>query len=193
MYGPFGETQRRLEAPLNAFVSLAMQAFAKILAAIGKSRDAEAYAARAKALNAAIARVFYNPETKLFESFDNIHRGVYTTLTQALCTLCGAAEGMDMSAILPVLATNGREGGAIPNTLSMNAFRFDALLAIDKEKYAPVILDELDRDYLAMLRRGATTFWETAVGADDFEGAGSLCHGWSALPIYYYELLYSRG
>lgn len=193
MHGPFGEMQRRLEAPLNAFVSIAMQAFAKILSAIGKHEDAAEYAARAQALNAAIAKVFYNPETKLFESFDNIHRGVYTTLTQALCTLCGAAEGLDMSAILPVLATNGREGGAIPNTLSMNGFRFDALLSVDREKYAPVILDEIDRDYLSMLRNGATTFWETAVGADDFEGAGSLCHGWSALPIYYYELLYSRG
>jgi len=40
-----------------------------------------------------------------------------------------------------------------------------------------------------MLDRGATTFWETIKGADDFGGAGSLCHGWSALPIYYYEIL----
>jgi len=40
-----------------------------------------------------------------------------------------------------------------------------------------------------MLDRGATAFWETIKGADDFGGAGSLCHGWSALPIYYYEIL----
>ena len=26
-------------------------------------------------------------------------------------------------------------------------------------------------------------------GKDDMGGAGSLCHGWSALPIYYYSLL----
>jgi hypothetical protein len=40
-----------------------------------------------------------------------------------------------------------------------------------------------------MLEQGATSFWETAKGEADFSGAGSLCHGWSALPIYYYETL----
>ena len=93
-------------------------------------------------------------------------------------------------------ATNGKtEVGIdlVPNTLSMNAFRFDALLAVDREKYAPVILAELDRDYLYMLREGATTFWETIIGADDFADAGSLCHGWSALPVYYYEILDPNG
>ena len=37
-------------------------------------------------------------------------------------------------------------------------------------------------------RAGATTFWETELGEKDFDNAGSLCHGWSALPIYYYHL-----
>ncbi len=77
----------------------------------------------------------------------------------------------------------------IPNTLSMNSFRFDALLKTDAEKYRDVILDELDRDYLYMLRNGATSFWETINGDFDFGYAGSLCHGWSALPVYYYEIL----
>lgn len=40
-----------------------------------------------------------------------------------------------------------------------------------------------------MLDDGATTFWETELGADDFGGAGSLCHGWSAIPIYYLSVL----
>jgi hypothetical protein len=117
-------------------------------------------------------------------------------LTQSLAMLCGAAKGVDTSVMLQAMATNGKtEVGIdlVPNTLSMNAFRFDALLAVDKEKYAPVILNELDRDYLYMLRRGATTFWETIIGADDFADAGSLCHGWSALPVYYYEILDPNG
>lgn len=52
-----------------------------------------------------------------------------------------------------------------------------------------MILHEIDRTCLAMLRAGATTFWETALGEADFDGAGSLCHGWSALAINYYERL----
>lgn len=198
MTGAFGETERRLEAPLNAFLSLALGALANICQALGHTEKAAAYRKDAADLNRAIARVFYNPETGLFESFDSIHRGEYTTLTQALCMLCGAADEVDRSrsVILPVLETNGRADVGLtvyPNTLSMNAFRFDALLKLDREKYAPMILDELDRDYLYMLRQGATTFWETIQGADDFADAGSLCHGWSALPVYYYETLLGHG
>ena len=196
MNGHFAETERRLECPLNCFYSLAMQAFANICDVLGKDDYAADLRARTEKLNAAIAKVFYNPGTKLFESFDIIHRGWYTVLTQSLAMLCGAAKEVDTTVMLQAMATNGStEVGIdlVPNTLSMNAFRFDALLAVDKETYAPVILDELDRDYLYMLRRGATTFWETIIGADDFADAGSLCHGWSALPVYYYEILDPNG
>ena len=79
--------------------------------------------------------------------------------------------------------------GWVNNTLSMNIFRFDALLSVNKEKYSGFILQEIDRIYGKMLQEGATSFWETEKGAEDFDGAGSLCHGWSAIPIYYYHIL----
>ena len=74
-------------------------------------------------------------------------------------------------------------------TLSMSCFKYDALLMVDKEKYKDYILCDIDTRCKMMLDEGATTFWETELGADDFEGAGSLCHGWSAMPIYYYNIL----
>ena len=40
-----------------------------------------------------------------------------------------------------------------------------------------------------MLEKGATSFWETINGDADFGNAGSLCHGWSAMPIYYLNRL----
>ena len=192
MSGGFGETARRLEAPLNALLSLALRALANICEALGKQDRAAHYRGVSASLNAAIAKEFFNPETRLFESFDCVHRGEYAVLTQSLCLLCGAADGLDTSVMLRVMEKNGPADTGLcvyPNTLSMNAFRFDALLAVDREKYAPLILAELDRDYLYMLREGATSFWETIHGADDFGDAGSLCHGWSALPVYYYETL----
>ena len=118
--------------------------------------------------------------------FDPLSGKVFTAVK------LGAADGVDKQTILKILAANGAADSdlyVIPNTLSMNCFRFDALLHEDREHYASVILNELDRDYLYMLRNGATTFWETIKGAEDFSDAGSLCHGWSALPIYYYEIL----
>ena len=181
-----------IEAPLNAFLSLALQALVKILRAIGKSETAERYEAYIQPLNQAIQAFFYRGEDRLFASFDDRAEGKYSVLTNALCLLCGAAEGVDKTNLLKILSANGAADTGlyvIPNTLSMNSFRFDALLRENRERFAPVILAELDRDYLYMLRKGATTFWETIEGSDDFSDAGSLCHGWSALPIYYYEIL----
>ena len=73
----------------------------------------------------------------------------------------------------------------------MRAFKYDALLHTDKEKYAPFILGEIRRDYGMMLDAGSTTVWETVEGAPAFGGAGSLCHGWSAVPAHYFRLLLS--
>ena len=74
-------------------------------------------------------------------------------------------------------------------TLSMKVFEFDALLEADS-KNGEYIVNEIKRDYSYMLSCGATSFWETILGASDFYGAGSLCHGWSAIPVYYLNKLY---
>ena len=71
----------------------------------------------------------------------------------------------------------------------MLCFKYDAMITVDRSKYAGIILDDIRTKYGKMLDEGATSFWETEDGAAAFGNAGSLCHGWSALPIYYYELL----
>ena len=48
-----------------------------------------------------------------------------------------------------------------------------------------ILLKEL-RDILdPIILSGATSIWETRYGAEDFDSAGSLCHGWSAAMPYY--------
>ncbi len=180
------------EAALNGFLSLALQSMAKIAEALGKGEDAAEYRAKAENLNRAIAAVFFDGKVGLFKNTLEQEAEAYNVLTNALCLLCGAAEGLDKTKILAALETNGEaELGVrlVPDTISMNTFRFDALLKEDRAKYGKVILDEIDRTYLYMLRNGATSFWETINGAADFDHAGSLCHGWSAMPVYYYEIL----
>ena len=54
------------------------------------------------------------------------------------------------------------------------------------EKWSRWVFERIARDWGHMLYSGATTFWETLKGAWDFDRAGSLCHGWSAIPIYLY-------
>ncbi len=192
MDGRFGETEPSYECPLNAFYSIALANFAVICDRLGLTEEAARTRDEVKALNETIVRAFYRPQDRLFDSFLDRHAGTYSVLTNALCVLCGAADTVDPTVIAEILAANGAAGtglSVVPNTLSMNLYRFDAMLRLD-EANAQAILNEIDRVYLGMLREGATTFWETLKGDLDFDTVGSLCHGWSALPLYYYDRLH---
>ena len=70
----------------------------------------------------------------------------------------------------------------------MKIFKYDALLATDKEKHQEWVLNEIRREYSKMIEQGDTV-WETIDGASAFDNAGSLCHGWSSISIYYYMRL----
>ncbi len=72
----------------------------------------------------------------------------------------------------------------VPITLSMHTYLYDALLQTNVD-YSAFIIEDIKKKYGRMLAEGATTFWETEKGWKDFDNAGSLCHGWSAIPAYY--------
>ena len=70
-----------------------------------------------------------------------------------------------------------------PITLSHSIYKYESLMT-QPHKYASFVADEIAQIWGSMLFKGATTFWETELGAWDFFSAGSLCHGWSAIPVY---------
>ena len=82
-----------------------------------------------------------------------------------------------------------RGDGLTEITLSMNTFFFDALIKCDKEGYKADVLRIIEKKNRPMVDYGVGTVWETELGESDFDNAGSLCHGWSATPIYYYSIL----
>jgi len=49
------------------------------------------------------------------------------------------------------------------------------------------IVEEICETFGALLFDGATTLPETAGGGVDFSEAGSVCHGWSAVPCYIFD------
>lgn len=190
----YGNIKCEIQAPLNAFYSLALTALSVIAEKTGSYADSVKYHSLTKQVNRAIAEAFYDKERRLFGSFESsaAENNSYSVLTNSLCLLCGAADGLDKENILKILTVNGAADTGLnvtPNTLSMNSFRYDALLKENREKFKNIVLDDIDKTYFSMLCNDATTFWETALGAADFGGAGSLCHGWSALPSYYYKIL----
>ena len=74
----------------------------------------------------------------------------------------------------------------IPVTLSHSIFKYDALMR-SPGLYARYVFGDIARLWGSMLAKDATTFWETIDGESAFGNAGSLCHGWSAIPLYFYH------
>ena len=122
----------------------------------------------------------------LFDEKDGLFRfgignDLKTELGNAFALLIGLGDKRTVKAL---------KGGAglVGATLSTKGFVYDALIKND-ENAAEFVLNDIRTKYGYMLEQGATSFWETEKGQADFDGAGSLCHGWSAMPVYYYNLL----
>ena len=109
----------------------------------------------------------------------------YTVLGNALAVLAEVAAEETAKTVCEKIA----DGKMQDCSLSMKTFKYDALLKCDKEKYKSAVLEEIRKDYGEMLAAGATSVWETTDGASAFDNAGSLCHGWSAIPIVYFKTL----
>ena len=135
-------------------------------------------------LNGAIRQHFYNGERALFETRKG--SGHYSKLANALAILAGVPSQKERKLIAEKLTSDTTLKDA---SLSMRAFLYDALLEVDRDKYSSYVLSDIERVYAPMLKTGSNTVWETELGESDFENAGSLCHGWSAIPIYYYNIL----
>ena len=130
----------------------------------------------------------YDPESGLY--FNSVGSRFKSRLGNSLAVLAGVPENNDdASSIVSKLVCGA---GLTDTSLSMRCFLYDAILAIDEEKYADFVLSDIERTYLPMLSTGNNTVWETVLGERDFNNAGSLCHGWSALPIYYYHKLIGK-
>lgn len=127
----------------------------------------------------AVVREFYDEKTGLF-SLRSDDKSIKSQLGNAFALLIGLGDKRTAEAIK-------NDATLTETSLSMLTYKYDALLAFDSEN-KKFVLDDIRRLYGYMLNHGATSFWETIKGESDFYNAGSLCHGWSAMPVYYYHL-----
>lgn len=126
---------------------------------------------------------FFNEETGLF--FISTPDEKPTEFANSLAVISKIADRETAERICEKLAG----GSLFEATLSMKPFKYDALLLYDKNKYKDAVLEEIRKTYKVMLDSGSSTVWEVIEGASAFDNAGSLCHGWSATPIYYLKEL----
>lgn len=170
---------------LNCLAVRAIDAMSFLAAKLDLPFDAGDIADR---IRAAIRRTFWLPEEGLFSDYsESVH---ISELGNSLAILAGVITGEEAAALAKKLAE--RKSDAVPITLSMKCFLYDALLLVDRDTYAPWILADIEAVYKPMLDAGATSVWETEKGEADFNRAGSLCHGWSAMPVYYYHVLLGK-
>ena len=160
---------------LNCALVYSADRFKKICERLGES-----FCFDTEATKKAIEREFLNRDIGIFRT-STLHRDDYSQLGNAFALIIGLGDERTVKAVKEC-------NGMTAATLSMLGFVYDALMERDIfcREY---ILDDIRKKYGYMLKNGATTFWETINGERDFDGAGSLCHGWSAIPVYYYNLL----
>jgi len=178
----FQESGRCFDAALNCLFVIALQRMHEISRMLGITDE---YLELAERVNCAIRERFYDEQAGALRNSTQDERK--SVLVNALAILCGAVKDDEAEALAQKLAD--RFNGWTPATLSMVCFLYDALLKVDKDRYRPFILEDIDTKYQKMLDAGATSFWETEKGESDFANAGSLCHAWSSMPVYYYHVL----
>ena len=175
-----GEEKAEPDLFINCLFVLALESLRYICMRIKKSFEYEEILIRVKQ---AIKANFYHTQDGLFSVTKDGKE--YTELGNSLAVLCGILSKEENEKICGKLV----DGGLIQCSLSMKTWKYEALLLCDQEKYKERILDEIRSTYKIMLDAGATSVWETIEGEKAFNKKGSLCHGWSAIPVYYYHKL----
>ena len=166
----------KTELMLNCAFVYSMNAFEKLCKIKG-----EKFTVDTKKVKAAIDEKFYDKEKNLYFLSD-----VDDTCSQ-LGNAFALLIGLGNKGIVDALKN---DKSLVPATLSMQGFVYDALLIEDgNEEY---ILNDIREKYKYMLDSGATSFWENLHTVDELSSACSLCHGWSAVPVYYYHKILGK-
>lgn len=174
---------RNLDAPYNLFLHESLRAYSQMLRMSGDNQEAEEIEAKSHDLGHAIAKTFWDGEKQCMSSFvsDGKHSGCHQ-LVQCL-TLNEKVLDIEREKLL---VGNLSNPDIQEMTLSSMLYLVRALMNRDAGS-RKLISSVIQENWGKMVLSGASTCWETIEGEADFEGAGSLCHGWSALPVYYYH------
>lgn len=190
----------RFDAPLNLLLISSLEADAPLLEMLGDTVTADRWRAAAAALRKRVVARFWNPQARQLETYAGafdaaalrLRPGQGHELVQALGLL---ADCIPADARISVADRLSADSDWIATTLSQSLHKYEALIGVGPV-YGRRAMAQMDALWGRMLDAGATSFWEMKDGWKDFDGAGSLCHGWSAVPVYFYarypELLSSR-
>ncbi|MBQ4515637.1 MAG: hypothetical protein II978_02485 [Clostridia bacterium] len=167
------------DAPINALFALALKEYKQLCEWAEKQEEIKWGDEIYNKILSAFHKTFYYEDKKAYCTYIGNEEPHFAQLTQAWALLSGLVPDECEKAVREKLISDD----LVEISLSYTAFKYDALMQ-EPEKYINVVLDDIENQWGYMLYSGATSFWETILGEADFDGAGSLCHGWSAVPVY---------
>ena len=166
-----------VDSPLQLFYLLALQRMEKLCGYLGL--EAPGLREEIAAVTAGLEN-FWDESAGAYASFILGGEKVqYAQLVQSLALYTGACPQQRREILCRKLLADE----LVPVSLAYSIFKYEALLRQSRD-YAQEVFRQIAQRWGNMLYQGATTFWETDEGADDFGWAGSLCHGWSGIPTY---------
>ena len=174
---PGAKREQKHDLLLNTAYCFAFERYSKICACIGKK-----IADNTSKIKKAIEKTFYDKDKNLYFLSDEGDK-IYSQLGNAFACLVGLGN----TGIIEKIKI---DESLVPATLSMKGFVYDAILDGDKQN-EEFVLSEIKETYSYMLSEGVTSFWEVIDGVESSKSM-SLCHGWSAIPVYYYNKLLKK-
>ena len=168
----------------KVFMCLGIKSLVSVAEKYGKEDFCRKYTDIYEKLKKDINTILWDESRQLYSSYYyDGERRHWGELMQVMAIFSGVAEGKE-DILCETLARENN--GLVGITLSYSLYKYEVLLARGG-KYDKLVFDDIGCKWGNMLFSGADSFWETEGGADDFILAGSLCHGWSAFPIYLYH------
>lgn len=170
--------------PLQAKFLLALEGGIQLAKYGGGADFAMKWQGAAEKVRARAEGLFFDRSPGIFKTrldgLPQVH-----VLTQALALLAGLPRDVaDRERLAAQLVQP--PASWVAATFSQSYFLYRALLE-EGAISVDALLGEIKRRWLPMLTHPGATFWETEKGDLDFDGAGSLCHGWSASPVYFFS------
>ena len=177
-------TARRFDAPLNLLFLLSLEADADVAERFGDGEAAMRWRVAAKKLRVRIREAFWNASARQFDTYRGTYKGRNGhELTQSLAIL---ADVVPEDELKPLAEKLSMSSDWVETTLSQSLHKFEALAKVGPDCGHRALVT-MEATWGEMLDAGATSFWEMKEGWRAFGGAGSLCHGWSAVPVYFYS------
>ena len=180
---PLNEEDVQYALPSQAFLVAAFDAFVWIAKKIGRKDDV--VGGLAQRIKKTAHALFFNEEKKLYGTYNTNGKteNHFSEFANVLAIYSGICPIKERKAIISRIINNDKELQKM--SLSNYLYKYEVLLSYG-ERYKSFVREEIQRVWGEMLFNKATAFFEVEEGADAFYYAGSLCHGWSAIPAYIY-------